>query len=52
MIQGISLGDVSARDRVVWRHTQSGSYMVKLGYYFLSKKKEQLGGDTNTPAPS
>jgi len=52
LIRGISLGDASARDKVVWPHTQSGSYTVKSGYYFLSKEKEQSSCDINTPAPS
>nr|POF08712.1 hypothetical protein CFP56_04830 [Quercus suber] len=52
LIRGISLGDASARDRMVWPHTQSGTYTVKSCYYFLSKEKEQLDPHTNTPAPS
>lgn len=52
LIRSISLGDASARDRMVWPYTQSTSYSVKSGYYFLSKEKDQSKRDTNTHAPS
>ena len=51
LIWGISLGGASAHDRVVWPHTQSSSYTVKLGYCFLSEEKEQSDLHTYTPAP-
>ena len=35
LIRGISLGDASARGKVVWPHTQSSSYTVDFGYYFF-----------------
>ena len=40
LIRGISLGDVSTGDRLIWPHTQSGTYTVKSGYNLLSKEKE------------
>ena len=40
LIRGISLGDVSTRDRMIWPHTQSGTYTVKSRYNLLSKEKE------------
>ena len=51
LIRGISLGDVSARDRMIWPHTQSGTYMVKSGYNLLSKEKENLDPLNTNPAP-
>ena len=40
LIRGISLGNVSTGDRLIWPHTQSGTYTVKSGYNLLSKEKE------------
>ena len=51
LIRGISLGDVSARDRMIWPHTQSGTYTVKSGYNLLSKEKENLDPLNTNPAP-
>ena len=52
LIRGISLGNVSTGDRLIWPHTQSGTYTVKSGYNLLSKEKEQSDPHTNTSAPS
>ena len=52
LIRGISLGDVSARDRIIWPHTQSGTYSVKSGYYLLSKEKENLDSLNTNLAPT
>ena len=51
LIRGISLGDVSVRDRMIWPHTQSGTYTVKSGYNLLSKEKENLDPLNTNPAP-
>ena len=52
LIRGISLGDVSTRDRLIWPHTQSGTYTVKSGYNLLSKEKENSDPLNNNLAPS
>ena len=52
LIQGISLGDVSTRDRLIWPHTQFGTYTVKSGYNLLSKEKENSNPLNNNLAPS
>ena len=52
LIRGISLGDVSTRDRLIWPHTQSGTYTVKSGYNLLSKEKENSNPLNNNLAPS
>ena len=52
LIQGISLGDVSTRDRMIGPYIQSGTYTVKSGYNLLSKEKENLDPYTNNPTPS
>ena len=51
LIRGISLGDVSARDRFIWSHTQSGTYTIKSGYYLLSMEKENSDPLNTSPAP-
>nr|POE65578.1 hypothetical protein CFP56_57457 [Quercus suber] len=51
LIRGISLGDVSARDRMIWPHTQSGTYTIKSGYNLLSKEKENLDPLNTNSAP-
>ena len=52
LIRGISLGDVSARDRLIWPHTQYGTYTVKSGYNLLSKEKENSNPLNNNLALS
>ena len=51
LISGIPLGSASAKDKVIWPHTQFGVYTVKLGYYFLSRDRELLDGRSKTPTP-
>ena len=51
LIRGISFGDVSARDRMIWPHTQSRTYMVKSRYNLVSKEKENLDPLNTNPAP-
>ena len=52
LIRGISLGDVSPRDRLIWPYTQYGTYTVKSGYNLLSKEKENLDPHNNNLVPS
>ena len=51
LISSIPLGSASARDKVIWPHTQSGIYTVKSGYYFLSRDQDLLDGGASTPTP-
>nr|POE67391.1 inactive lrr receptor-like serine/threonine-protein kinase bir2 [Quercus suber] len=52
LIEGITLGDIATRDRLIWPHTQSGTYTVKSGYYLLSKEKDDLDTPNTNPEPS
>lgn len=42
LIRSISLGNAFARDKVVWPYSQSSVYLVKSGYYFLTKERSML----------
>jgi len=42
MIKCIPLGNAMAEDKLIWPHVQSGVYLVKSGYYFLSKERTMI----------